>query len=69
MPSSGVFLCLDEGVLFGPGRIWRFHQCNKAYLDPLSSITNLVIEVGSHTQNCLDLVSTTVKMTGVDGNS
>ena len=67
MPSSGVFLCLDEGVLFGTGRIWRFHQCNKAYLDPLSSITNLVIEVGSHTRNCLDLVSTTVKMTGVDG--
>ena len=65
MPSSGVFLCLDEGVLFGTGRIWRFHQCNKAYLDPLSSITNLVIEVRSHTRNCLELVSTTVKMTGV----
>ena len=33
------------------GRVWRFYQRNKAYLEPLSSLIRLMInEVGNHTQ-------------------
>ena len=39
------------------GRVWRFYQRNKAYLDPLSSLIGLINEVGSHTRNCLDPLS------------
>lgn len=32
------------------GRIWRFYQRGKLRLDPLSSVTKLVTQVGNHTE-------------------
>lgn len=50
------------------GRVWRFYQRNKAYLDALSSTVNLGVEVRNHTKNCLDSLSSVVKMSTVEGN-
>ena len=63
-----MFFRLDRCVLFGTGRIWRFYQRNKAYLDPLSSTFNLKVEVENHTQIRLVPLSTKDKMSHVEGH-
>lgn len=50
------------------GRVWRFHQRNKAYLSPSISLIKLITQVGNHTPNCLDSLSSVVKMSAVESN-
>ena len=45
----------------------RLH-IKKDRLDPLSSVSNLTTEVGNHTPNCLDSLSSVVKMSTVESN-
>lgn len=45
----------------------RLH-IKKDRLDPLSSVSNLTTEVGNHTLNCLDSLSSVVKMSTVESN-
>ena len=48
--------------LFKGEQPWPLYQRNKACLDPLNSITNLVIEVGSHTRYSHDSLSGAINL-------
>lgn len=48
--------------IYSVGLQVHFYQRNKACLDPLNSITNLVIEVGSHTRNSHDSLSGAINL-------
>ena len=49
------------------GRVWRFHQRNKACLSPSISLIKLITQVGNHTQICLDPLSTSLVLRRVEG--
>lgn len=49
------------------GRVWRFHQRNKACLSPSISLIKLITQVWNHTQICLDPLSTSLVLRRVEG--